>query len=179
MDANMLFIGYGLVLMAGLLFGIAVMMRVYSWRWGTDVPLGELCKILIRAVLKVLKRVFVQYPIGIIIMILSMFVLPFFRRTMYPLKPFKSDGCSLWPDGPWVQCCTIHDQVYHKGGTRAERKQADIDLMVCVAKKGYPAIGFLMYLGVRIGGVPWLPTPFRWGFGYPYRRGYVGYTRDE
>jgi hypothetical protein len=22
-----------------------------------------------------------------------------------------------------------------------------------------------MWLGVRIGGVSWLPTPFRWGFG--------------
>jgi hypothetical protein len=27
-------------------------------------------------------------------------------------------------------------------------------------------IGSLFYAGVRLGGAPWLPTPWRWGYGW-------------
>lgn len=27
-------------------------------------------------------------------------------------------------------------------------------------------MGSIMYLGIRIGGSPWLPTPWRWGYGW-------------
>jgi hypothetical protein len=54
------------------------------------------------------------------------------------------------------------------GGTREERKQADLALEKCVSQKGHPYIGKIMYYGVRVGGVYWLPTPFRWGFGWSY-----------
>ena len=29
-----------------------------------------------------------------------------------------------------------------------------------------------MYLGVRIGAVPWYPVPFRWGYGWDWPHGY-------
>lgn len=87
-----------------------------------------------------------------------------------PPKPFKSDGCSMWPDGTWRECCVEHDRAYWMGGTVAERKQADVLLKKCVSAKGSSAMGFLMYAGVRAGGVPWLPTPWRWGFGWPWPR---------
>jgi len=29
----------------------------------------------------------------------------------HPPHKFKSDGCSCWPDGNWVECCVEHDLV--------------------------------------------------------------------
>jgi hypothetical protein len=78
---------------------------------------------------------------------------------------FKGDGCSLWPDGDYRQCCEAHDRDYYRGGTGAERKASDKRLRDCVRAKGHKYLAPLMYFGVRIGGVSWLPTPFRWGFG--------------
>ena len=81
---------------------------------------------------------------------------------------FKSDKCSLFPDCDYGDCCVEHDKKYYFGGSFKERRQADIKLYKCVRrKKGFhhKIIAPLMYVGVRIGGVSWLPTPFRWGFG--------------
>ena len=85
------------------------------------------------------------------------------------MKPFKSDGCSMFPDGKYVSCCEMHDLTYHKGGTKIERLKADLKLAECVAgSTGKVWLAVLMFIGVRIGGVPWLPTPWRWGFGHRY-----------
>lgn len=78
---------------------------------------------------------------------------------------FTSDGCSLFPDGNYRDCCVEHDKLYYFGGTKQERKAADRQLCDCVRAKGHRFLSPLMYLGVRVGGVAWLPTPFRWGFG--------------
>lgn len=81
---------------------------------------------------------------------------------------FKSDGCSLFPDCDYGDCCVEHDKAYYFGGTSKERLRADVKLYRCVkAKRGvyHKIIAPLMFAGVRIGGVSWLPTPFRWGFG--------------
>jgi hypothetical protein len=78
---------------------------------------------------------------------------------------FKSDGCSLFPDGNYRECCVEHDKAYYFGGTKEERKAADRQLCDCVRAKGHRFLSPIMYLGIRIGGVAWLPTPFRWGFG--------------
>ena len=85
-----------------------------------------------------------------------------------PPKAFESDGCSCWPDSDWVECCVQHDLIYWKEGTHLEKKEADLKLKECVSKKGHRILGTLMYYGTRIGGVWWLPTPFRWGFGWEY-----------
>jgi hypothetical protein len=82
---------------------------------------------------------------------------------------FKSDGCSLFPDGGYRDCCVAHDKAYFAGGSWTKRWQADKNLFKCVAaKKGFQhkIIAPLMWLGVRAGGVHWLPTRFRWGFGH-------------
>jgi len=81
------------------------------------------------------------------------------------LKPFKTDGCSMFPDHKWRDCCVTHDKAYWKGGTKEQRKVADKKLYKCVKSKGYKIVAVLMYIGVRIGGVSYLPTPWRWGFG--------------
>jgi hypothetical protein len=87
-----------------------------------------------------------------------------------PLPPtaFTSDGCSLWFDGDWVECCVLHDLAYWRGGTSEERQKADRALEQCVAARGHIATAGIMYAGVRVGGAWWLPTCFRWGYGWAY-----------
>lgn len=101
------------------------------------------------------------------------------------LRPFTTDGCSKFPDGTrtqqklWLNCCTEHDQKYWAGGSADERLQADRELQMCVASVGEPAIAELMLAGVRVGGSPWWPTQFRWGYGWPYTHGYRALTQEE
>lgn len=81
---------------------------------------------------------------------------------------FKTDGCTFFPDGGYRDCCVRHDLTYFAGGSLRERLRADNRLFLCVAKKKgwqHKIIAPLMWAGVRIGGVGFLPTPFRWGFG--------------
>jgi len=101
------------------------------------------------------------------------------------LKPFSTDGCSEFPDGIeghedlWHACCVAHDLAYWKGGTYQQRLQADKRLQQCVASVGQPLIAKIMLAGVRIGGSPYLDTPFRWGYGWPYGRGYKPLSPQE
>ncbi|GHB60707.1 hypothetical protein GCM10008107_07440 [Psychrosphaera saromensis] len=101
------------------------------------------------------------------------------------LKPFTSDGCSIFPDGTlehkdlWLACCTAHDYAYWQGGTAEQKEIADKELKNCVAKVGQPKIAELMLAGVIVGGNPYLPTPFRWGYGWPYPRDYKMLTEEE
>lgn len=104
------------------------------------------------------------------------------------LKPFESDGCSMWPDGNYRQCCVEHDRAYHAGGTKEQRRTADEFLRDCVEgnvfewlrARGYSygwacwlasRFADVMFLGVRLGGGPWMPNfgsarRFRWGYGH-------------
>jgi hypothetical protein len=94
------------------------------------------------------------------------------------IKPFTTDGCSMFPEGTekqkdlWLTCCINHDLDYWKGGTSEERLRADQELKACVAQTGEPEIARLMHAGVRVGGTPYVPTKFRWGYGWPWFRGY-------
>ena len=101
------------------------------------------------------------------------------------IKPFISDGCSVFPDGHlkenklWLHCCKAHDYAYWQGGTSTQRKAADKALQQCVAQENQPSIAMLMLVGVRIGGSPLFPSPFRWGYGWSYPRGYKALTKQE
>lgn len=101
------------------------------------------------------------------------------------LSAFKSDGCSLFPDGTheqqnlWLDCCLLHDFSYWKGGTSQARSDADEALKVCVVNVGAPNTALFMLIGTRIGGTPLLPTPFRWGYGWSYPRVYGELTDVE
>ncbi len=87
----------------------------------------------------------------------------------------KYDGCSggmsmLWKKAtgelpPWEGCCDLHDNDYVSGGTKKQRLDSDIRLLACVATNGHPFWAMGIFIAVRLGGVPWLPTPWRWGFG--------------
>lgn len=94
------------------------------------------------------------------------------------LKPFSTDGCSLWIDGTperphlWRHCCVAHDFAYWKGGSRAERKQADEAILACVKQAQGPAMATHMYTNVRWGGSPYWPSHYRWGYGWSYWEGF-------
>ncbi len=101
------------------------------------------------------------------------------------LKPFTSDGCSAFPEGTlkqnqlWLSCCEQHDLAYWKGGTYQQRLDADKVLRSCVENVGEQEIAILMLAGVRVGGTPFLPTEFRWGYGWSYPRFYGELNEDE
>lgn len=78
---------------------------------------------------------------------------------------YVSDKCSWFPDGNYGDCCVVHDEAYFFGGTKKERRAADNKLYECVKGKGRGFTAKMMWVGVRVGGVGFLPTPFRWGFG--------------
>jgi len=70
----------------------------------------------------------------------------------------------------WRECCTIHDKAYYYGGSKAHKKRADIELNSCVSQiVGQKYLGKAMEIAVKIGGGPYLPTSFRWGYGEDFR----------
>ena len=98
------------------------------------------------------------------------------------LADFKCDGCSLFPDGNYYGCCYLHDVAYWAGGTAAEREASDQALRACVLETtGSRVLAAAIFYGVRVGGTPRLPTPYRWGFGWPYthRNDYAPLTPEE
>ena len=66
------------------------------------------------------------------------------RTGRLPPRPFATDGCSAFA-----------------------RSRADERLARCVAERGHPALADLMHFGVRVGGVGWLPLPWRFGWDWP------------
>lgn len=102
------------------------------------------------------------------------------------IAPFKTDGCSLFFDrspvsqSDWCHCCVTHDIAYWRGGSEALRLAADQALATCVSSAtNNDALATLMYAGVRAMGSAHLPTWFRWGFGWPYGRGYKPLSQEE
>ncbi len=87
-----------------------------------------------------------------------------------PPSDFKGDGCTMFPDGDYHDCCFAHDKEYFRGGTSSERRAADKRLYQCVkAKKGWhhAIVAPIIWMGVRVGGPEFLHAPFSWGFGQP------------
>lgn len=93
-----------------------------------------------------------------------------------PPHSFTTDGCSMFPDDGWVECCVDHDIQYWCGGSRGDRRTADRRLRECVADHKPAALGWLMWGGSRIGGIPWSPFPWRWAYGWDCCRGYDSRT---
>lgn len=99
-----------------------------------------------------------------------------------PTRAFTTDVCSVFFDGSWGECCVAHDRVYWCGGTRSDRRRADRELRECVTARvrGWRGawLGHSMEIGTFFGGVPWLPTPWRWGYGHAYPSGYAADSAD-
>mgnify|MGYP000220364354 CR=1 FL=1 len=119
------------------------------------------------------------------LLILFVFIISSSTLLADSIKPFSSDGCSAFPDGTleqntlWLSCCTAHDRAYWQGGSYDQRLTADQDLKVCVEHVGEPEIALLMLAGVRVGGTPFLPTKFRWGYGWSYPKLYGALSEKE
>ena len=118
-------------------------------------------------------------------LLVLIFFMSGFTQASDDIKPFTTDGCSSFPDGTlehselWLSCCSTHDLAYWQGGTYKQRVDADQELKHCVEQVGELAIAALMLAGVRVGGTPYLPNTFRWGYGWPYLRGYKAVTPEE
>lgn len=89
-----------------------------------------------------------------------------------PSLPFKSDGCTHWPDVTnginIYQACFLHDLKYWAGypNEHVERLIADAELMIDVARiRESTKMAETMFHGVRVGGTDKLKLPFSWGFG--------------
>jgi hypothetical protein len=106
------------------------------------------------------------------------------------LKPFITDGCSLWIDGTpeqpnlWRHCCVTHDLAYWQGGTKLQRQQADKEILACVKQAQVPGMAKYIYTNVRWGGGPYWMSAYRWGYGWNYfdgawPRGYKTPTAEE
>lgn len=85
---------------------------------------------------------------------------------------FATDGCTLYPDNGWASCCITHDIDYWCGGSREARLESDRKLRRCVEASGHGVQARLMYWGVRFGGHPVIPHPWRWGYGRGWPSGY-------
>jgi hypothetical protein len=89
-----------------------------------------------------------------------------------PALPFRSDGCSVWPD-KWLagrdlyEGCFIHDLHYWAGipGDEMGRLGADVWLLMWVGENVSIELAETMFNGVRVGGREAFDTPWRWGFG--------------
>ena len=79
--------------------------------------------------------------------------------------PFKSDGCTKWPDS-WggFNNCFPHDIRYYLGGTPVDKMKADCLLWESVYYSRGEEMAEVMFAGVRTVGC--LPgTGFQFGYG--------------
>jgi hypothetical protein len=133
-----------------------------------------------------LSRSMPAYRITLSRLFLALLVLSLWgcARTVR-LKPFASDGCSLFPDGDsrsgsWCACCVDHDFAYWKGGPDEERRAADSALGECIlARTSDSTLARTVYLGTRAGGSSYFPTWYRWGYGWPYGMSGVNAAPDS
>ena len=85
-----------------------------------------------------------------------------------------SDGCSVpwwikwvFPDSEETcQCCIQHDKAYYYGGSREDRRKADLACFKCWLDTMHPARAFARWVAIRLGGHPMLKQKgVSWGFG--------------
>lgn len=66
-------------------------------------------------------------------------------------KGFTQDGCTASPDFNFgSDCCAEHDIHYQEQSI--SRSEADKRLRECIQKKGYVALPWIYWLGVRMFG---------------------------
>lgn len=87
------------------------------------------------------------------------------------LNPFVTDGASCCPENlndKVFLAAVIHDLRYWFGGTQDDRLLADYEFGINIIKLcNLSAIeSQAMFEAVRLGGQGWMPTPWRWGFGW-------------
>lgn len=108
--------------------------------------------------------------------------------SLAALPPPYKDGCSggmsafyrnvLGRVPAWEGCCDVHDKAYERGGSFTDKAWADASLRDCVVATGHSIDGWVMWAAVQVGGQPFFPTGWRWGFGRDYAVSWW-YERDQ
>jgi hypothetical protein len=103
---------------------------------------------------------------------------PMAIKSVAALPPPYRDGCSggmsffyrnvLGQVPAWEGCCDAHDKLYGPGGTSDMRAAADRGLYECVAASGHTIAAGFMWAAVKVGGQPFFPFGWRWGFEKDY-----------
>jgi hypothetical protein len=92
------------------------------------------------------------------------------------LKPFFTDGCTLFVDGPpgkpelWRHCCVEHDVRYWFGGSEKDLDKTDMKLKSCVNKVAGPVWAEVIYQGVRLGHKSPIKNKTHWSWGWMIER---------
>lgn len=91
-------------------------------------------------------------------------------------------GWRPWPAAlPFRHVCRDHDFAYWQGGSWQDRLVADLTMARQVAledgqgngaARWWAFVAVWMLLAVRLGGGPWWPLSWRWGYGRPRWNGY-------
>ena len=101
------------------------------------------------------------------------------------LKPFETDGCTMFIDGPpsqptlWRHCCVEHDMRYWFGGDYQDRDKTDLRLKSCVQNVAGEKWAELIYEGVRIGHSSPIKNKTTWGWGWETERQNTKLTTEE
>jgi hypothetical protein len=74
---------------------------------------------------------------------------------------FKSDGCTLAPDGTWGSCCRIHD--YARRDKLVSAATADKMLYSCMRERSNWFMACLYYFWVRVQSISGLSPPALFG----------------
>ncbi len=90
------------------------------------------------------------------------------NKQVHQKYPYTTDGCSMFIDGDYRECCEAHDKAYWQWGRLYKKLVADALLYACIAEKWHNIRENFMFPAVMIGGNPGFPTKFRWGYRYPY-----------
>jgi hypothetical protein len=92
------------------------------------------------------------------------------------LKPFQSDGCTMFMDGPvgkpnlWKHCCFEHDLRYWFGGSDQQMKQTDLFLKACVKDAADGFWAGLIYNGVVAGHSSPVKSKYHWSWAWEPKR---------
>jgi hypothetical protein len=101
------------------------------------------------------------------------------------LKPFETDGCTLFIDGPpnesglWRNCCVEHDLRYWFGGSDVDMDATDLRLKSCVDKVAGATWASLIYSGVRTGHHSPIKNKYQWSWGWAKKREYKKLNPEE
>lgn len=95
---------------------------------------------------------------------------------MNTLKPFFTDGCTLFLDGTpqhpglWVHCCEEHDMRYWFGGNQEDMDKTDLRLKTCVTDVAGDSWAKIIYSGVRAGHLSPIKNETHWSWGWEQER---------
>ena len=120
-----------------------------------------------------------------VILLTSSFTLSGRERKDQGLKPFVTDGCTLFIDGPprrpnlWRHCCVEHDLRYWLGGNLNDRNIADLRLRSCVEAASSKKWGDIIYWGVKTGQRSPIKFGHRWNWGWLIARELITLNANE